>query len=143
MEHWKPTHIRTDYEVSNLGKVRRIKRSPERYGKYSYLKPLVRRYSEVRIGGKVVLLHRLVAIAHIPNPNNYPLVMHKDNDTTNNSVDNLMWGTASMNTKQAYKDGLINHKTPYKQLEQCPNCGKVGNLPNMRRWHFQNCKQKK
>ena len=115
MEIWKPTHIRNDYEVSNLGRVRRLKRSPERYGKYSYLTPSVRRYTSVRIG-KAVNVHRLVAMAFLPNPNNFPIVMHKDNDTSNNCVDNLMWGTTSMNTKQAYDDGLIkNHYTPFKK----------------------------
>ena len=145
MEIWKTTHIRNDYEVSNQGRVRRIKRSPKRYGMYAYLTPRITKkgYVDVSIDRKLILLHRLVAIAFIPNPNNYPMVLHKDNVTTNNIVDNLMWGNASMNTKQAYDDGLIkNHKTPYTQLEKCPNCGKVGNLPNMKRWHFDNCKLK-
>ena len=116
MENWKQTHIRADYEVSNLGNVRRIKRAPERYGVYSYLKPRHKRHTDVVIGGKRITLHRLVAIAHLENPNNYPIVMHKNNDTTNNCVDNLMWGTTSMNTKQAWNDGLIkNHYTPFKK----------------------------
>jgi len=118
MEIWKPTHIRADYEVSNLGNVRRIKRSPERYGMYSYLKPRHKRHTDVVIGGKRITLHRLVAIAHLPNPNNYPIVMHIDNDTTNNEVDNLMWGTISMNTKQAFDDGLVkNHYTPFRKIK--------------------------
>ena len=54
-------------------------------------------------------VHILVAEAFIPNPNNYPYVMHKDNNKSNNCVDNLEWGNSSMNTLQAYKDGLIIH----------------------------------
>ncbi len=142
MESWVTTHIRQDYEVSNLGNVRRVKRSPERYGKYSYQKPQHRRYSEVTIGGKRMLLHRLVAINHLPNPENKPYVCHKDNDTSNNNVDNLYWGTASENTKQAHNDGLIKVTTPFVKYIKCPHCNKEGNVPNMKRWHFNNCKEK-
>ena len=37
----------------------------------------------------------------------YNVVMHKDNDKPNNNVNNLMWGNTSINTKQAFDDGLI------------------------------------
>lgn len=50
-------------------------------------------------------MHRLVANHFIANPNNYPFVMHLDNNPTNNRVDNLQWGNNSMNIKQAYSDG--------------------------------------
>ncbi|MNJ09639.1 hypothetical protein D3C77_37860 [compost metagenome] len=53
-----------------------------------------------------VLAHRLVALAFIPNPNNHPLVCHRDDDPTNNHVSNLYWGTKSSNLKDAYKNGL-------------------------------------
>lgn len=44
-------------------------------------------------------VHRLVAIAFIPNPNNYSQVHHIDEDKTNNSVDNLMWVTRLQNMR--------------------------------------------
>ena len=48
-----------------------------------------------------------MAEAWIPNPfDNKPIVMHKDNNKQNNSINNLKWGTISENTKQAYDDGL-------------------------------------
>lgn len=56
-------------------------------------------------------VHILVAEAYIPNPNNYPIVMHLDNDKSNLNVENLQWGTVSQNTKAAFNDGLqINDK---------------------------------
>lgn len=50
-------------------------------------------------------IHRLVAKQFIPNPNNLPVVMHKDNDPLNNHVSNLKWGTQSENIQQAFNDG--------------------------------------
>lgn len=53
-------------------------------------------------------IHRLVAQAFIENPNNLPLVMHKDNDPLHNHVSNLKWGTASENIQQAIEE----HRRP-------------------------------
>jgi hypothetical protein len=50
-------------------------------------------------------IHRLVAENFIPNPNNYPKVLHIDNDPTNNHVSNLMWGTQKDNMQQMSKEG--------------------------------------
>tara|TARA_R110000824_G_scaffold383267_1_gene576795 strand:+ start:14 stop:634 length:621 start_codon:yes stop_codon:yes gene_type:complete len=44
-----------------------------------------------------ILLHRAVALAWIPNPNNKPLVMHLNDDSTNYLIENLKWGTSSEN----------------------------------------------
>ena len=57
-------------------------------------------------------VHILVAEAFIPNPNNYPVVMHIDNNKQNCCVENLKWGTVQENTQQAFDDGLqINDKS--------------------------------
>ena len=56
-------------------------------------------------------VHRLVAEAYIPNPENFRVVMHIDNNKQNPNVNNLKWGSVSENTKNAYNDGLeINDK---------------------------------
>jgi len=47
---------------------------------------------------KRFLLHRLIAIHFIPNPNNYPEVNHKDENKLNNDLDNLEWCTRKYNT---------------------------------------------
>ena len=57
-------------------------------------------------------IHVLLAKAYIPNPNNYPIVMHLDNNKANYSLDNLKWGTISENTQTAFDDGLqVNAKS--------------------------------
>lgn len=66
-------------------------------------------------------IHILVAKAFIENfdPSNN-IVMHKDNDKSNNDVNNLMWGTISMNTKQAFDDGLIINNKGFDDTQSLP-----------------------
>lgn len=55
---------------------------------------------------KMVMIHRLVADAFIPNISNRPCVNHKDGNKHNNAVSNLEWCTYSQNRKHAYDTGL-------------------------------------
>lgn len=48
-------------------------------------------YKTVTINGKTNYVHRLVALTFIPNPNNYPCINHKDENKSNNNVENLEW----------------------------------------------------
>ena len=59
-------------------------------------------------------IHRLVALIYIPNPDNKPCVGHKDNNRTNNRVENLYWCTNQENTQQCIRDGRFKPrgKTP-------------------------------
>ena len=57
---------------------------------------------------KTLLLHRLIAIAFIPNPNNYPVVMHLDNNKLNLNLNNLKWWTHKENNYQIIKEWRNN-----------------------------------
>lgn len=57
-------------------------------------------------------VHRLVAEAFIPNPDGYPLVLHWDDDPSNNRVGNLRWGTISDNWNDMVRNG--NHRNAKK-----------------------------
>lgn len=81
------------YQVSNLGNVCRdgkIRRQGSRRG---YCTVNLCKHGVV----KVYFVHRLVAKAFIPNPNEYPILNHKDENPLNNRADNLEWCTYSYN----------------------------------------------
>lgn len=54
-------------------------------------------------------IHRLVAQAFIPNPENKKTVNHKDGNKLNNCIDNLEWATEKENQQHKWKNGLANY----------------------------------
>ena len=69
---------------------------------------------------KKELVHRLVAQAFIPNPNNYEVVNHKDQNPSNNKIENLEWCTVQYNN--TYGDKI---KRMYKKIIQLDKTGKI------------------
>ena len=116
MEIWKTIKDYEQYKVSNLGNVKRNKilKQNTRVG-----------YFAVNLckNGKMKTLqvHRLVAQAFIPNPNNLPQVNHKDGNKKNNKVENLEWCSAKYNVRHAIKTGLKNFKSISKRVNQLKN----------------------
>lgn len=68
-------------------------------------------------------VHRLVAAAFIPNPDNLPVVHHKDNNKKNNCVSNLAWVTVSYNTQDAVDRGA--RKFDKQRLAEISKLGAV------------------
>ena len=66
-----------------------------------------------------VKLHRIVAEAFIPNPNNYKVVNHLDGGRLNNHVSNLEWCTYKENAQHAIKHKLRKDNKPIIQLKDC------------------------
>lgn len=62
-------------------------------------------------------IHRLVAQTFIPNPNNYPIVNHKDENKQNNNVDNLEWCDYSYNNSYGNRIDKINQKISHKTYQ--------------------------
>lgn len=109
-EEWRPcVGYEGFYEVSNLGRVRSIAVYIDKYKKVFQRKSPVLKIAETtREGYKRVLLslygkhhhcavHRLVAMAFIPNDENLPEINHKDENPANNKVDNIEWCTRKYN----------------------------------------------
>lgn len=107
------------YQISSCGNVRsfvsaRGKRKIPKLLKPEVLKkgylrvPLCKDYSKERY-----MVHRLVAMAFIPNPDNLPYINHKDENKSNNNVDNLEWCTGEYNTNYGTRNlrtGLSRRK---------------------------------
>ena len=113
-EQWKPIKGMEDrFLVSNMGRVRSIARFN---GNYTVRERIMRsrttRYGYEAInlydGEKIryFQVHRLVAEAFIPNPDNKPVIDHIDGNKLNNKVNNLEWVTHAENNQRAYETGL-------------------------------------
>lgn len=111
VEEWKDIKGHDGYQISNLGNVRsninnRYGPGNEWHNISKYTNKLG--YQSVHLGrGKPYTIHRLVANAFIPNPNNLPLVRHMDDNPSNNKVDNLAWGTQTDNMQDCVKHGRL------------------------------------
>jgi hypothetical protein len=100
---WRVIAQNPKLEISSDGEVREIAT-----GKMRTITTSGGRYKRVwvctdRSGSSS--LHRLLAIAFIPNPENLPMVRHLDDDRYNNALDNLAWGTSTDNHLDAVRNG--------------------------------------
>lgn len=114
------------YEVSSLGNVRsHFTSRGTRRKSPKLLKPWLINTGYPVIGlsngvyEKRFLVHRLVALAFIANPDGKPCVNHIDSNRNNPHTDNLEWVTRSENQKHAVKHGFL--RVPGLKGEKCPS----------------------
>lgn len=117
-EIWKwVVGMEGDFEISNMGRVR----SYMKVGRYQTGRLIIPNIRKKCIDGrgycnffvnqngknKTLIVHREMAKAFLPNPNNYPLVRHLNDIKTDNRLSNLAWGTYLQNSKDADKNGKL------------------------------------
>lgn len=104
------------YYISNFGQVYTLKTNKllkQNYNTTGYLHLALSHKGKM----KTCKIHRLVAIAFIPNPNNKNEVNHIDGVKENNHVDNLEWNTSDENLDHAVMMGKIKKRTPIMRTD--------------------------
>lgn len=134
MEIWKNVvGFEEQYEISNLGNLR----SKERFVKHwrGGERKYKSNFKNIRLNDKGYFrcnlknegkrydftIHKLVALAFIPNEENKPFVNHKNGIKTDNRVENLEWCSASENVTHAVKNRLIKTKLTDEQAKEIFN----------------------
>ncbi len=121
IEEWRDCKLEhpcnKEYEVSNFGMIRdkhtkelTILKESHGYRVFYYIDKEFAKQTRIKA------VHRAVAEAFIPNPNNYQLINHLDGDPFNDIVSNLEWASNGMNSEHAYIQGL--HKKSRYTIRQ-------------------------
>lgn len=124
-EEWKPIPLTNNkYQISNFGNVRRLKRvvvvnktkdvyfEVKRYKQNGYYMVIISVLGRInRLG-----IHRLVADAFIPNPENKSTVNHINGIKIDNRVENLEWCSQYDNIQHAKQTGLLNKRISRKMV---------------------------
>lgn len=127
IEIWKNIEGYPNYQVSNMGRVKRLSTGYYRRTE-KILKPQLQNngYLHIKLSQKdktkCILVHRLVAQVFIPNPNNLPQVNHINENKTDNRVENLEWCTQKYNIN--YGNGISKRVKTNKENGTYKKVGK-------------------
>lgn len=127
-EVWKNIHgYEGQYQVSNLGRVKSLDRIDARGWKRKgkIIKATANQDGYLVVGltknnfHKKFFVHRLVAKEFIPNPNNHPIINHKDEDKSNNNLENLEWCDYKYNSNygNAKEKAVSNRNYDYSKTD--------------------------
>ena len=134
------------YQVSNLGRIKSSNRKiySDRYKNGIFVKEKIRKNNIDKYGYNYIILykkgknktykiHRLVAQAFIPNPNNYPCINHKNKIRNDNRVENLEWCDVKYNNQFSRGKSVVQYDLRLKYIKKW-NCireaGRILNIDN-------------
>lgn len=133
-EEWKDIkNYEGLYKISNLGRVKKINKSNIIICKPSIdtsgYKQIVLTKNEKRKSYKI---HRLVAVAFIPNSNNLPQINHKDENKLNNDVSNLEWCTLQYNCNYGSRNYRCTRHRQHRVQQYNKQNNLVGEYPSLK-----------
>lgn len=131
-EQWAEIKDFEDYQISSFGRVKSFKQNKTEGKIISFGSSTVYLTVILRKDNKPYnkYVHRLVAEAFIPNPDNLPQVNHKDENTHNNNVENLEWVDQKTNNNYGTHNQRVSEKRktmeiPHFRKVRCIETGEV------------------